>query len=343
MLRPYNGCRLAIAAYQQYHFILMESRDNHVPVNGVVANGSPLLELHLGREVFATGNRLSGVVLLRLNKAINIRSLSVSVTGIERPAGASFVRAFKRNGAFFEREQLLSGALKPRLVSDRASLLWNAILQRNMGRTLSAGEHTYPFSITLPASLPGSYEGRAGRIDYRVTARLQPVLGRAIRAWGVVPVVFVPRMHRGRPVALSSSAPDDEAQSTDTNMTIELPEHAIAMGGKVEGRFAIANPRGLEIPRVTASLEVCEWVRLAVDKEIERHRVDEAVIKPEDPTASSVEAEFSLRLPDNAPPSIDGTAISVIWLLKLTLDTTPPTEFKTPITVYQPIGSSDVV
>lgn len=316
----------------------MESRNNHVPVNGVVANGSPLLELHLGREVFTTGNRLSGVVLLRLAKDVHIRSLSVSVTGMERPAGAPLVHAFRRSGAFFGRELLLSGALKPRLISDRASLVWNAVLQRNRGRTLSAGEHTYPFSITLPASLPASYDGKAGKIDYRVTARLQPALGRAVTVWGAVPVAFVPRMHRGRPVALSSRTADGAAHSTETSMTIELPEQAVAMGGRVEGRFAIANPRGLEIPRVTASLEVCEWVRLAVDREIERHRVDEVVVKPEDPTSSSVEAAFALQLPEHAPPSIDGTAISVIWLLKLTLDTDPPTEFKTPITVYQAIG-----
>lgn len=315
----------------------MENRESHALVNGVVTNGSPLLELHLGREVFATGQRLSGVVLLRLPKSMNTRSLSVSVTGMERPAGTPLVRAFVRSGAFFEREQLLSGALTPRLISDRASLLWNALLQRNTGRTLSAGEHTYPFSITLPASLPASYEGRAGKIDYRVTARLQPILGRAVTVWQTVPVVFVPRMHRGRPVALSSPAADGAVHPTETSMTIELPEQAVAMGDKVEGRFAIANPRGLDIPRVTASLEVCEWVRLAVDKEIERHRVDEAVITPEDPSGSSVEAAFSLQLPESAPPSIDGTAISVIWLLKLTLDTDPPTEFKTPITVYQPV------
>ena len=305
-----------------------------MPVNGVVANGSPLLELHLGREVFATGQRLSGVVVLRLSKSMNIRSLSVSVTGVERPAGASLVRAFTQAGAFFGREQLLSGALKPRLISDRASLLWNAMLQRNTGRALSAGEHTYPFSITLPASLPPSYEGKAGKIDYRVTARLQPPFGRPIKVWGTVPVVFVPRMHRGRPVALSSPA-NGTAQSTETSMTIELPERAIPMGGKVEGRFIIANPKGLRIPRVTAKLEVCEWVRLAVDREIERQQVDEAVIKPEDPTAESVESAFSLQLPESAPPSIDGTSISVIWLLKLSLDTDPPIEFKTPITVFR--------
>ncbi len=315
----------------------MESRDPHVPVDGVVKNGNPLLELHLGRDVFATGRRLSGVVLLRLLKPIRIRSLSVSVTGMERPAGAPIINAFRRSGAFFGREQLLSGALKPRLISDRASLLWNAILQRKTGRTLSPGEHTYPFSITLPASLPASYEGKAGKIDYKVCATLQPVLGRAVKVWCTVPVVFVPRIHRGRPVALTSPASSGTSHPAVASMKIELPEKSVRMGGKVEGKFAIANPGGLAVPRVTVSLEVCEWVRLAVDREIERQVADEAVIKPQDPTASSVEASFTLQLPRSAPPSIDGTSISVIWLLKLTLDTDPPTEFKTPLTVYRPI------
>lgn len=301
-------------------------------------NGTPSLELHLSRELFATGRRLSGVVVLRLGKPINIRSLSVSVDGTELPTGGSLVRALGRNGAFFDREILLSGALQPRLTSDRVSLVWNGMLGRYTGRTLSAGEHTYPFSISLPASLPPSYEGRAGRIEYKVTARLQPAVGRATRASRVVPVVFVPRLHRGRPVALSYPTSDGAVHSTEISMGMELPERMVAMGETVNGRFTISNPHAMVIPRVTVSLDVCEWVRLAVDREIQRDRVDIAVVKPEDPEAQSIEAQFALRVPKSAPPSIEGTAISVIWLLKLALDTDPPIEFKTPITVYTPLG-----
>jgi hypothetical protein len=307
------------------------------PINGRARNGTPALELHLCREVFYTGRRLSGVVVLRLAKPVDARSLTVSVTGNEKPTGGSLARALRRGGAFFDRELLLSGALQPRLASDRASLVWNSALGRYKGRTLAAGEHTYPFSISLPASLPPSYDGRAGKIEYRVTARLQLATGRAIRDSRVIPVVFVPRLHRGRPVAVSYPTADGAVHATEIEVNIELPDRMVAMGENVHGRLSIVNPHGVTIPRITASLEVCEWVRLAVDREIQRERVDVAAIRPECPAALSMEAEFSLRVPKTAPPSIEGTAISVIWLLKLTLETDPPIEFKTPIVVYSPV------
>lgn len=314
----------------------MESGLEIKATNGDVPNGVPALELYLSREVLVTGRRLSGVVVLRLSQPMNMRSLMVSVEGIERPAGVSWVRALRRTEPFFDREKLLSGALKPRLASERFSLMWNAVLGRYTGRALSVGEHTYPFSISLPASLPPSYNGRAGRIEYSVTARLQPVIGQAVKVSRSVTVALVPRLHRGRPVALGYPTADGTVQSTEINVKIDLAERMVCMGDAVEGRFAISNPNHDSIPRITASLEVCEWLRLAVEKEIKRERVDVAVIIPENPSDSSIEASFRLRLPKSAPPTIEGAAISVVWLLKLTLDTDPTIEFKTPITVYSP-------
>ena len=307
------------------------------PAKGRNANGTPALELYLSRNVFATGKRLSGVVVLRLNKPTNIRSLSVIVDGAEVPSVGSLVRAFGKGGAFFERETVLSGALQPKLASDRMSLLWNGMLGRYTGRTLSAGEHTYPFSVALPASLPPSYDGRAGKIEYKVTARLQPAAGRVTKVSHVVPVVFVPRQQRGRPVAVSYPNTDGTVHSTEISVDIELPERLVAMGTIVNGRFRISNPHEMMIPRVTVSLDVCEFVGLSANKEIHRDRVDVSITKPQEPEAELIEGSFALRAPKNASPSIEGTAISVIWLLKLTLETDPPIEFKTPITVFAPL------
>ncbi len=304
------------------------------PTNGRIADQSPNLELHLSRNVFVTGKRLSGVVVLRLGQGVNMRSLVVSFDGSERPRGVSLARAFRKAHSFFNREKLLTGALEPRLASERLSLLWNAVLGRYTGRTLSAGEHTYPFSIPLPASLPPSYDGKAGKIRYRVTAKFQPAIGRAIKVSKVVDVLYMPRLHRERPMALGYPEANGTVQPTDIKASIELVERMVGMGEEVQGSFSISNPKGANIPRVTVSLEVCEWVRLAVDKEIQRDRVDMAVIVPEDPSATFIEAPFKLRLPKTAPPTIEGSSISVIWLLKVTLDTDPTIEVKTPITVY---------
>ena len=84
------------------------------------------------------------------------------------------------------------------------------------------------------------------------------------------------------------------------------------------------------------SLERCEWVRLAKEKELHRDRVDLRAMTPDVPTASLIEGSFELRVPGSASPSVKGTSISVIWMLKLTLDMQPPVELKTPITVCAP-------
>jgi len=303
------------------------------------ANGrrSAVLELHLSRDVFATGKRLSGVVVFRLAKPTGIRSLIVSVSGKETPTGASLARTLRGTKSFFQRDLLLSGMEQPRLTSERASQFWNAFLGRDAGRLLSAGEHIYPFSVPLPASLPPSYEGRAGRVGYSVTARAQFPLGPTLKASADVPVIFVPRAQRGRPVALSYPNEGGTVHAGEVSVNMELPRRSVELGGVVRGRFAVNNPRRSSIHDVTVSLEACEWVRLASDRELERTRVGSLVVKPDVPDAETIESEFELAIPENAPPSVEGTAISVIWLLKLQIKTLPPLELKTPLTVFAPV------
>lgn len=291
------------------------------------------LALHLSRSVFATGKRLSGVVVFRLARPINIRSLTVSVSGKETPSGFSLTRG----RLFFDREVLLSGMQRPCLTSERLSLFWNTFLGRESGRVLSAGEHIYPFSIPLPASLPPSYEGKAGRIAYTVTACVQFPLVGSVRTSKEVSVVFVPRLHKGRPVALSYPTEGGAIHAGEVSVSLELPRRAVEIGKSIAGKFTINNPKHAVIARTIVSLENCEWVRLASGGELQRSCVDSQDIRLANTEAESIEGEFSLTVPHGAVPSVEGTAISVIWLLKLYVDTSPPLELKTPITVYAPI------
>ncbi len=298
------------------------------------AKSGSTLELQLSRGAFATGRLLSGVVIFRTDRPVNVRSISVSITGCETPVGASLARALRRREAFFYREIILSGREEPRRTSERASMFWRAFLGRDCGRTLSAGEHLYPFAVTLPASLPPSYQGKAGTIDYRVTARVRfPVRG-GICVSSEVPVMLVPRLQKYRPIALSYPSTGGTFHSSETTVNLELPQRAVEMGRSIAGRFVVNNPRGVAVPRIVVSLESCEWVRLAAEREMQRETVDSVVIEPEDPNAQRIESDFELAVPATVSPTIEGTSISVIWLLKLSVDTAPPLELKTPVTVY---------
>lgn len=312
---------------------------------------APILELRLSRDVFATGRRLSGIVVVRLARQTGIRSLVVAVTGVESPVGAPLASALRGRGVFFEREVLLSGRDQPRLASDRASQLWKAFLGRERGRLLGPGEHTYPFSIPLPASLPPSYRGRAGRLDYRVLARMTFLLGGSQVVSKEARVALVPRDHRVRPVALSyptlrpaagpahspNSSPGPSVHSSEVTVQLELPQRTAPVGGRVGGRFVVSNPQGIEIPQARVSLEACEWVKLGEHREIHREVVDSCSCVPGDPRAVTFEADFEMLVPENAIPTVEGTSIAVTWLLKLSVGSTPPLEFKTPITVYTPV------
>ena len=314
----------------------MPTRGDPKQVKSNGRNPALSLELSLSRSAFATARQMSGVVLLRLRKPINIRSLSVSLEGRETPSGVALSRAFRGGASFFAREALLSGMEQPRLTSDRVSQLWNAFLGRDTGRTLSAGEHIYPFSIPLPASLPASYRGRAGTIDYTASARVQLATGRTLRVTREVAVVSIPRTGRAQPIALSYPTAGGNVHTASISADLELPDRAVALGGKITGRLTVANPNQTEIRRVIVSLESCEWVRQAAQKELQRQMLDEWVIEPADPTSPAIEAGFELTAPLDAPPTVEGTAISVIWLLKLRIDADPPIELKTPVTVFAP-------
>lgn len=295
------------------------------------------LELQLTGGVSAAGQHISGIVKFCPVRPTNIRALTVHVAGRETPQGASVSRSLRRTASFFNREILLSGMEQPQLTHERVSQIWNAFLGRDRGRILSPGEHTYPFSIPLPASLPPSYDGKAGRVIYTVTAKAQYPLGRTTRVTREVKVAALPRPQRTRPVALTYPSANGAVHANEVSVNLELPRRAVMLGEPVSGRISISNPKGVPVSEVAVSLERCEWVNFVPDAEMERRSVGELTAVPENPKAESYDTEFDLLVPQDASPTVEGTNISVLWLLRIRIDTDPAVEFKTPVFVYSPV------
>jgi len=174
----------------------------------------------------------------------------------------------------------------------------------------------------------------AGKIDYRVSARvLFPIAG-SLKVHRDVPIIYVPRAQRGRPVALSYPTAGGTVHESGINVNLSVPGRSLELGGTIAGEFVIDNPKLIDIPELTVSLERCEWVRLGAGKELIRECVDSHTVTPEDPRGPRIQSDFQLTAPPDAPPTVEGTAISVIWLLKLYMNTDPPIELKTPVTVF---------
>ncbi len=306
-----------------------------VKANG--RNGVPYLELQLSSAQCAAGGQVSGVVVFHLAKPAGMRSLTVAISGTETPSGPHVSRSLRQTASFFDREILLSGMQQPKLTHERVSQAWNAFLGRDLGRTLSAGVHTYPFSIPLPASLPPTYNGRAGSVAYSVSATAQFPIGRAVKISRDVQIAAVPRPQRTRPVALTYPTSDSAAHANDISVRVDLPMRAVEHGESVGGRISVSNPRRAAVRAVEIALENCEWVRFASENDMQRETVRQLVLRPDDPEVACFETEFALPVPEDAVPTVEGTNIAVIWFLRIRLDTDPPVEFKAPVFVYSPL------
>ena len=269
---------------------------------------------------------LSGIVQINCKKPTKVRSIWVQVNGTEKPINSKSIDLFSR-------QVILTGRANPRIRSDRLTLFWNSFLGREQGRKIPKGKHIYPFAILLPEAIPASYNGNIGSIEYNVTAGINypvisgPKIGKEVK------IASIPRIPRGRMVAISYPAASNMVHGSLVKVELSLEHRAVMDGDKVTGKFKIINPENTNIPSLNISLEACEWLKTS-RKVMAWQEISAYEHLPEHSAAAEFELEFSLPIPENAIPTIDASRIAIIWLLKLVLYTATPMEFRTPIVVY---------
>ncbi|MFQ3548870.1 MAG: hypothetical protein SNJ70_03875 [Armatimonadota bacterium] len=293
------------------------------------------LELHLGRGLFASGQHLSGVVMIRLEKPVNIRSISVSLDGFEKPNKKVLPQASSIK--FFHRDVLLSGSAKPKSSMEALSKFWKEFLRRDMGKVLSPGEHIYPFFISLPSSIPATYSGWAGEIKYPLNVDLNLIMGKKISIKTFANIIHTPKTPKHIPISASYPKSKGNILPNPMKVNVELAKYSAEVGGVVEGTVYIHNPENIECNSVSVTLDLFEMVRDNIKQNLNSSTTEFVHIEPKDKRADVIESKFSLKVPSDAQPSVEGTAISVVWLLKVVVDSEFPQEIKMPITVYTTI------
>ncbi|MDH7602965.1 MAG: hypothetical protein QHI38_12530 [Armatimonadota bacterium] len=298
------------------------------------ANRTCALELVSTRGVFCAGDLLTGIVVLRAARPIANALLRVSVRGTEQPAQGADRKGSPQAAVFFVREKLLSGVEPPRAALERLSVIWNAFLGRTKKRTIAAGEHIYPFAVSLPASLPPSYSGSAGKIVYVVRAELSGAFRRSLTVEQFVEVSSGVRIKGASSAAVREMAAVCQDGRPSPTARLEIENAVAELGSEIRGRFVVANSG--EQPgskSVSISLELSECVRGSQGALAVRRRVDQTVVQVPSSGSDSVEGDFRLRIPADAPPTVEAASISVSWEIRLHLDGEPPVEMSCPIKV----------
>lgn len=298
---------------------------------------SSCLELVTTRNIYLAGGQLTGIVVLRSEKPIYCDTLKVTVEGLEVPAVSGGRRQLPRQSVFFAREKLIAGIELPHSAYEQFSLLWNTFLARVERRRISAGEHIYPFAIPIPASLPPSYSGSAGSICYQISAQIKTFLARPVVVSKTVRIAALPRRKHSGPVNLMYPSPESSAKRAPIEVNVVLESPTLPLGDTFRGHLRVLNSDKINLGRVSAILEVRECLRGPVVQEIHRQTADEWVLENSAGHPELVEADFSLKVPSKAPPSLDGTFVSVSWIMKVRIDTEPPVELTSPVAVYTPL------
>ncbi|KAK3819039.1 MAG: hypothetical protein J3R72DRAFT_35853 [Linnemannia gamsii] len=144
------------------HIVLANQLDPHLSI--------PSLTISSSSSTSSQINTLTGSINITLTKITNVRSLNIQFSGLVRSA------------YFFDSSSLFEHA-QPCLPCDKFSFSSDLIDKRipilvaapKKPLTLTAGQHSFPFSITLPEGLPSVLTTDSVNINYQVTASLQPV------------------------------------------------------------------------------------------------------------------------------------------------------------------------
>jgi len=114
------------------------------------------------RLYWSAGERIEGNIYFQLVKPKMVNSVTITLSGkasVRWPKQQSLT--LPRNRRYFNGSSII--------FSDMTYYLYG---ESNASREMQAGQHQYPFSIQLPASIASSFEGSCGHIRYTLTARI---------------------------------------------------------------------------------------------------------------------------------------------------------------------------
>ncbi|KAI8599450.1 hypothetical protein EDD21DRAFT_379812 [Dissophora ornata] len=208
--------------------------------------------------------KLEGVLHLNLQKDTKIKSLHLDFTG--------------RSSVTWLDENSYAPATR-HTTAPHIEHSWPFISQPNKkGVTVvPAGQHTYPFSLVLPDTLPESLATSHGKISYKVTATLTKP-GLTFNSSSTTARIQILRRYssntpgsriyqRGGRIL---SSPEDKVQ-----FKIALPQIRVPHGTKIPLRVSITSPNSRTAVHV---LQVSLWERV-VYKADGRERVDMRLVK----------------------------------------------------------------
>ncbi|MFQ6098502.1 MAG: arrestin family protein [Armatimonadota bacterium] len=284
------------------------------------------------RDMWLPGETVLGTVELHVDKPLRARGVRVRLRGYEETRvthGSGKSRHTHREHRdlldweeTFVGEDRISDALEGFSDAVRALFGGGEYLR------IPVGKRRFDFQVTLPDGCQVSYEGEHAKVVYELLAYVDVPAGLDVRDERTLYVLAPPVGEPGRrPCVGDYPGANDHwgvfeglraALAPDIRMRVQLASEAFLVGEEIRGTLAVWNESGARIRHVEISLIAQEDATAghASARSITAHAREELP----SPVMRDFSAEFALKIPPNAHPTMAGAFFTYNWGVKVRLD-----------------------
>lgn len=283
------------------------------------------LEAELSPAALRAGERLRGLITLRLERPLRLRRLWVLAEGRELigaparylPAGYQIplprpwgrIRT-GRSHVDFEARQMLLGPAPP---ADRAARLAEQRVAPSIA--LAAGVHTFAFGLATPLGALPTYAGQLVQIEHGVTVRAELADG-VLAVWQP----FHLWSAAGRPPVtepVELEAVHDAGGQPGLRLQAIVPEGGVRIGEPLHVEWRVENPHLLDLRHLVMELSGVERARHLAATDEESYLVARRLLRLRDVDRQAGSVVW--RLPPRVAPTLTGKRFTLRWRLRVSV------------------------
>ncbi|MCL7413946.1 MAG: hypothetical protein M8353_10095 [ANME-2 cluster archaeon] len=260
------------------------------------------LEIQLDNNNYLPGNKVSGNLILDVDKATNVRSLNLHVEGKEK---TSITVSTGKSSVTYHEENTI--------IDIKQSFMSEGIVQ--------PGRYSEDFSFLIPEQALPTYEGRNAMISYEV------------KAWIDIPKhidiksrkkFMVRSLHKGSggPTEAASQVQTDISytkRKLEPTISVKLPFDHYNAGETIRASVMHTNPTRRKIRKIGAELFSEEFARAKRNKRTQKLSVRKFSL-PLENVYEGLFSVFQIKIPENYNPSFEGLFSHNDVYLKFYLD-----------------------
>jgi hypothetical protein len=305
------------------------------------------LVIHLDRPGCTAGEEVTGAVELRLDAPVTTRGVRLRLTGVEhthitRSTGKTTVTYSDRR-PIMEEEIVFAGEERIATAVQGLADVWNTLLNRIEHLTLDVGEYHYPFTFSLPAEAPPTYDGSSAEVEYRLLARVDVPFWTDLRCKRDLMVY-----PRAQPIAASPpvSIPYPPAEKKSIWLTeigipprvcaeLSLPRSRYAIGEVIEGTLTVEDVGNAQLRGVEFMLVAREEARADGHTNHIEHQAARLYQPWHAADAQGGAIPFQIEIREGIVPSLRRPFFSLDWAVRARLDVawTLDARMSAPITI----------